>query len=229
MAPVRPPPPAKDEFILKISKDAQLQPIIADFMAANPDATLKGTYTSEPIGFSVAGVTEAEVKMFANSCSNLVLDIFKLFQAGNGSGVVGEEGNGCIAKPQSGTITMEVVYDTYAYETHFSLWKLNGVNWESMSEYGPPTTFPMDKQVATVQLEDGLYSFDIVDLAHNGMATHVEDGYYSPGRFKITETDSGKEIYKGAEFGTYLSLEFETTNGEAAVTNVKNLYTPFTY
>jgi hypothetical protein len=172
----------------------------------------------------VDGVTEKEVKMFSNSCSNLVLDIFKLFQASTGGGPAGEDGNGCVARAPSGTITMSVVYDTYAYETHFSLWKLEDQAWVSMHDYPPPNTFPQTNQDVTVQLPDGKFSFDIVDMAHNGMATQQPDGYYTQGHFTITETDSGKQIYKGAEFGTYLSVEFDITNGEVTLANVKTLH-----
>ena len=49
------------------------------------------------------------------------------------------------------------------------------------------------------------------------MATNTQ------GHFTITETDSGKQIYKGAEFGTYLSVEFDITNGEVTLANVKTL------
>jgi hypothetical protein len=230
--PVLPPPEdPKGEFILKIAKEAtNLESIINDFKAKNPGATIKGTYTSELFGFAVDGVTETEVKMFANSCSNLVLDIFSLFQAGNGGGPAGAEGNGCIAKPPSGTITMEVVYDMFAYETRFSLWQLNGVNWEIIGDYAPPTTFPMDRQVVTTQLADGEYTMDVVDLAHNGMATPGSElwGGYN-GHFALIETDSGVKLYEGAEFGTFVSLEFKITNGEVKLTHVKSSNTPLGY
>ena len=76
-----------------------------------------------------------------------------------------------------------------------------------------------DRKV-TKELDDGYYSFDLHDSYGDGLQS--DDGHedYFPGSFKVTETDTGRVLHEGAAFKSYISMEFEITNGVPSVVTI---------
>jgi hypothetical protein len=64
-----------NEYIFKVARRVVMQPIVDDFLVTFPHANVTHVFTNAYHGFSVKGVTEAEVRNFANTCGNVVLQI----------------------------------------------------------------------------------------------------------------------------------------------------------